>query len=67
MKVEPIGIIHAPLGLSIVKFLKSKWKILFIEGIGVLEGAPLLDIKPYVSDFHPKERLDIGWLQRKLK
>ena len=55
------------IGLSVVKLLKKKENILFIEGIDVLEGTPLLDIKPYVPDFHPKEPVNIGWLQGKLR
>jgi len=55
------------IGMSVVKLLKRKKNILFIEGIDVLEGTPLLDIKPYVPAFHPKESVNIGWLQRKLK
>lgn len=55
------------IGLSVVKLLKRKENILFIEGIDVLEGTPLLDIKPYVPDFHPKEEVKVGWLQGKLK
>jgi tRNA-Thr(GGU) m(6)t(6)A37 methyltransferase TsaA len=55
------------IGLSVVKLLKRRENILFIEGIDVLEGTPLLDIKPYVPDFQPKEEVKIGWLQGKLK
>jgi len=55
------------IGLSVVKLLKRKENILFIEGIDVLDGTPLLDIKPYVPDFHPKEQLKVGWLKGKLK
>jgi len=55
------------IGLSVVKLLKRKENILFIEGIDVLEGTPLLDIKPYVPDFHPKEQVNVGWLKGKLK
>lgn len=55
------------IGLSVVKLLKREENILFIEGIDVLEGTPLLDIKPYVPDFHPKEPVNVGWLRGKLK
>jgi tRNA-Thr(GGU) m(6)t(6)A37 methyltransferase TsaA len=55
------------IGLSVVKLLKRKGNILFIEGIDVLDGTPLLDIKPYVPDFHPKGEVNVGWLEGKLK
>jgi tRNA (adenine37-N6)-methyltransferase len=40
-----------PIGLSVVWLISLKDNILYIEGIDVLEGTPLLDIKPYVPDF----------------
>lgn len=54
------------IGLSVVRLLKRKENILFIENIDALDGTPLLDIKPYVSDFRPKEEVKVGWLQGKL-
>ena len=55
------------IGLSVVKLLKRKENRLFIEGIDVLNGTPLLDIKPYVPDFHPKGQVKVGWLEGKLQ
>jgi len=55
------------IGMSAVRLLKRKKNILFIEGIDVLDGTPLLDIKPYVPDFEPKEHVKVGWLEGKLK
>jgi tRNA-Thr(GGU) m(6)t(6)A37 methyltransferase TsaA len=55
------------IGLSVVKLLDRKGNILFIEGIDVLEGTPLLDIKPHVPGFYPEEDVSIGWLKGKLK
>jgi tRNA (Thr-GGU) A37 N-methylase len=45
--------------------LKREDNVLFVKGIDVLDGTPLLDIKPYVPDFGPKERIRIGWLEAK--
>ena len=55
------------IGLSVVRLLKRKENILFVEGIDTLEGTPLLDIKPYVPDFQPKEKVIIGWLEGKIR
>jgi tRNA-Thr(GGU) m(6)t(6)A37 methyltransferase TsaA len=51
-----------PIGLSIVRLLGVEGNLLQIENVDVVDGTPLLDIKPYVPDFdhHPAER--IGWL-----
>ena len=54
------------IGLSIVKLLRLEGNILVTEGIDVLDGTPLLDIKPYVSDFAPAGPIRIGWLKGKI-
>ncbi len=55
------------IGLSVVKLLMRKENILFIEGIDILDGTPLLDIKPYVPDLVPKGKIKIGWLKGKIQ
>jgi len=55
------------IGLTAVKLLKRKGNVLFVKGIDVIDGTPLLDIKPYVPDFGPKEKVKIGWLEGKVK
>lgn len=54
------------IGISIVKLLKRKSNILFVEGIDVLDGTPLLDIKPYIPDFCPEGQIRTGWLEGKI-
>jgi tRNA (Thr-GGU) A37 N-methylase len=50
------------IGLSIVRLHAVKGCEVVIEGVDVLDGTPLLDIKPYVPAFdcHPDEKS--GWL-----
>lgn len=40
-----------PIGFSVVRLLEKQASALKIEGVDVLDGTPLLDIKPYVPDF----------------
>jgi tRNA-Thr(GGU) m(6)t(6)A37 methyltransferase TsaA len=49
------------IGISIVKLISVNTGELVIEGVDVVDGTPLLDIKPYVPEFdcHPDERS--GW------
>ena len=54
------------IGLTVVKLLKRKGNMLFIGGVDVIDGAPLLDIKPYVPDFGPQEKIRIGWLKGRI-
>jgi tRNA-Thr(GGU) m(6)t(6)A37 methyltransferase TsaA len=50
------------IGLSVVKLTKIEDNILYIEKVDVVNGTPLLDIKPYVPDFDKIEEIQIGWL-----
>lgn len=56
-----------PIGLSIVRLLKRDGNILEIEGVDVLDGTPLLDIKPYVPDFDLRTNARTGWYERRSK
>ncbi|MCP4671669.1 MAG: tRNA (N6-threonylcarbamoyladenosine(37)-N6)-methyltransferase TrmO, partial [Desulfobacula sp.] len=40
---------------------------IFIKGIDVLNGTPLIDIKPYVPGFDAKEVTKLGWLDKNYK
>lgn len=55
------------IGLSVVKLLRREENILVVEGIDIIDGTPLLDIKPYVPDFEPGGKIKIGWLKGKIK
>ncbi len=50
------------IGLSVVRLLRISQGLLEIDCIDVLNGTPLLDIKPYVPGFQPCEDVRIGWL-----
>ena len=54
------------IGLTVVKLLERRGNILFVKGIDTVDGTPLLDIKPYVPDFGPKDKISIGWLEGKV-
>jgi len=54
-----------PIGLSIVRLLSLQDNILDIEGVDVLDGTPLLDIKPYVPDFDRREDAQTGWYEQR--
>jgi tRNA-Thr(GGU) m(6)t(6)A37 methyltransferase TsaA len=50
-----------PIGLTVVQLLSREGPALRVRGIDMLEGTPILDIKPYLSNI-PPERLRRGWL-----
>lgn len=50
-----------PIGLTVVELLGREGTRLRVRGIDMLDGTPILDIKPYLSGV-PPERLRRGWL-----
>lgn len=51
-----------PIGLSPVRPLKIRRSILIIRDVDILDGTPLLDIKPYISRFDSFRVARSGWL-----
>jgi tRNA (Thr-GGU) A37 N-methylase len=56
-----------PLGISTVRLLFRQANVLTIEGVDVLNGTPLLDIKPYVPDFDLRTDVRAGWYETRSK
>jgi tRNA-Thr(GGU) m(6)t(6)A37 methyltransferase TsaA len=50
-----------PIGLTIVQLLRREGVELHVRGVDMLDGTPILDIKPYLSSI-PSEKLRRGWL-----
>jgi len=53
-----------PIGLSVVKLLKTDYNILYLENVDILDKTPLLDIKPYVPEFDHFDADRTGWLEQ---
>ena len=49
------------IGLTLVELLRRDGPVLRVRGIDMLDGTPILDIKPYLSNI-PEEQLRRGWL-----
>lgn len=50
-----------PIGLTVVELLRRDGPVLHVRGVDMLDGTPILDIKPYLSSI-PPEKLRRGWL-----
>ena len=50
-----------PIGMTTVELLRREGANLHVRGVDMLDGTPILDIKPYLSSI-PQERLRRGWL-----
>lgn len=53
-----------PIGLSIVDLIGIEGNTLTVENIDMLEGTPVLDIKPFVDQFDERREVRTGWLER---
>lgn len=50
-----------PIGLSAVRLLTRRGNVLEIAGVDMLDGTPLLDLKPYVPAFDAFPDSRAGW------
>lgn len=53
-----------PIGISIVRLEKIVGNILYVMDLDIIDGTPLLDIKPYVPEFDTRKGVKIGWLEK---
>jgi len=50
-----------PIGLTVVELLRRDGSCLHVRGVDMLDGTPILDLKPYMSSI-PAEKLRRGWV-----
>lgn len=50
-----------PIGLTVVELQRREGSRLYVQGVDMLDGTPILDIKPYLSTV-PPDRLRRGWV-----
>lgn len=50
-----------PIGFTVVELLRRDGRGLHVRGIDMLDGTPILDLKPYLSSI-PQDKLRRGWL-----
>lgn len=58
---------HRPnaIGLSVVRLIRVDGITLYIRDVDMIDGTPLLDIKPYVPELETEDEIRIGWLKGK--
>jgi tRNA-Thr(GGU) m(6)t(6)A37 methyltransferase TsaA len=74
MDKEPRGLFSTrapkrpnPIGLSIVQLDRIEENVLHIRNVDVLDGTPLLDIKPYIPEFDAQDNVSTGWFKQSRK
>ena len=56
-----------PIGISVVRLDRVEGATLHIRDVDILDGTPLLDIKPYVPQFDSVPDAEIGWLTTRVQ
>ncbi len=56
---------HRPnaIGVLTLELMRREGRELYVRGLDVLDGTPVLDIKPYLKHFDCRPEANIGWLQ----
>lgn len=54
----------AHIGMSVVELLRVEGSVLHLRGVDILDGTPLLDVKPYMPQFDARENVRTGWMQK---
>ena len=52
-----------PIGLTVAKIKKIEGNRIYTGGLDILDGSPLIDIKPYIRDFDMKADANLGWIE----
>jgi tRNA-Thr(GGU) m(6)t(6)A37 methyltransferase TsaA len=71
LDTEPRGVFSTrapvrpnPIGISVVKLISVKDNWIQVDNLDMLDGTPLLDLKPYIPDFDAPAEVRIGWLEK---
>jgi tRNA-Thr(GGU) m(6)t(6)A37 methyltransferase TsaA len=56
---------HRPnsIGLSVVPLIKIDGRRIYVDNLDILDGTPVLDIKPYIPEFDSATKFRLGWLE----
>lgn len=52
------------IGISTVKVIKIENNIIYVEEVDMLNGTPLIDIKPFYPKYDNRDNVTIGWLEK---
>jgi tRNA-Thr(GGU) m(6)t(6)A37 methyltransferase TsaA len=55
-----------PIGISTVELRRRDEDKLYVRGLDILDGTPVLDIKPFVPAFDHRDGAQVGWLTTQL-
>jgi tRNA-Thr(GGU) m(6)t(6)A37 methyltransferase TsaA len=53
-----------PIGISVVRLIRVEGNVLHVQDVDIVDGTPVLDIKPYVPEFDVRDVEKTGWLEQ---
>jgi tRNA-Thr(GGU) m(6)t(6)A37 methyltransferase TsaA len=53
-----------PIGVSVVRLVRRNGRVLHLAEMDMLDGTPLLDVKPFVPKFDHRTNVKVGWMER---
>ena len=56
-----------PIGISVVRLIKVIRNRIYVKDIDIVDGTPLLDIKPYIPEFSSEDIIKKGWLENNVE
>jgi tRNA-Thr(GGU) m(6)t(6)A37 methyltransferase TsaA len=52
-----------PIGFSVVRLRKREGRVLYLSEVDMLDGTPILDIKPFCPKFDHRKDVRVGWME----
>ncbi|MFI5449971.1 MAG: tRNA (N6-threonylcarbamoyladenosine(37)-N6)-methyltransferase TrmO [Candidatus Bathyarchaeia archaeon] len=52
------------IGISVVRLVRVEGRVIHVADVDIVDGTPLLDLKPYVPEFDVRKTERIGWLSK---
>ena len=56
-----------PIGFSVVRLERREGNILYLAEVDMLDGTPLLDVKPFVPRFDHRDGAKVGWMEERFR
>lgn len=52
-----------PVGFTVVRLIKREGRVLYLSEVDMLDGTPILDIKPFCPKFDHRQDVRVGWME----
>jgi tRNA-Thr(GGU) m(6)t(6)A37 methyltransferase TsaA len=54
------------IGLDVVRLIRREGNVLVVAGTDMLDGSPVLDVRPYIPKFHSLPDAELGWIKNRV-